>query len=204
MSRDEVAGVVFPASADGRRSTSAVGRAVVARRAARRSTRPGRWMRSTTPTGARAIWCTFAGSWKQGWHRRTRRYLLPAAGWNRCTGKCASCTRAARRPDSTACCRHLRSGSVATVTVPGTGEAESELSLPYRGERLRGGALLRRLDMWAEGGVIEPSCAEAVRTVAAHPQWLRLPGRTVVALGAGAEVGPVPVLLGWGARGDRH
>ena len=30
MSRDEVAGVVFPASADGRRSASAVGRAVAA------------------------------------------------------------------------------------------------------------------------------------------------------------------------------
>jgi hypothetical protein len=90
--------------------------------------------------------------------------------------------------------------SVATVTVPGTGEAESELSLPYHGERLRGSALLRRLETWAEGGVIEPSCADAVRTVAAHPQWLRLPGRTVVALGAGAEVGPVPALLSWGAR----
>jgi hypothetical protein len=89
---------------------------------------------------------------------------------------------------------------VATVTVPGTGEAESELSLPYHGEWLRGSALLHRLETWAEGGVIEPSCADAVRTVAAHPQWLRLPGRTVVALGAGAEVGPVPVLLGWGAQ----
>ena len=89
---------------------------------------------------------------------------------------------------------------VATVTVPGTGEAENELSLPYRGERLRGDALLRRLGTWAEDGVIEPSCADAVRTVAAHPQWLRLPGRTVAALGAGAEVGPVPALLSWGAQ----
>ena len=36
--------------------------------------------------------------------------------------------------------------------------------------------------------------------VAAHPDWLALPGRTVVMLGAAAEVGPLPVLLGWGAR----
>ncbi len=71
----------------------------------------------------------------------------------------------------------------ATVTVPGAGEAESELSLPYHGERLHGSALLRRLETWAEGGVIEPSCADAVRMVAAHPQWLRLPGRTVAVLG---------------------
>ena len=86
------------------------------------------------------------------------------------------------------------------VTVAGTGAAESELSVPYRGERLRGSALLRRLEAWVTAGVIEPSCADAVRAVAANPDWLALPGRTVVALGAGAEVGPLPVLLSWGAR----
>jgi hypothetical protein len=88
----------------------------------------------------------------------------------------------------------------ATVTVSGTGEAESELSLPYHGEWLRGGALLRRLEAWAGDGVIEPSCADAVRTVTQHPEWLRLPGRTIAVLGAGAEVGPLPSLLSWGAR----
>ena len=86
------------------------------------------------------------------------------------------------------------------VTVPGTGQAAEELSLPYRGDRLRGGALLRRLDAWVGSGVIEPSCADAVRTVAAHPEWLRLPGRTIAVLGAGAEVGPLDPLLSWGAR----
>ena len=35
--------------------------------------------------------------------------------------------------------------SVATVTVQGTGETETELSVPYHGQRLRGDALLRRL-----------------------------------------------------------
>jgi hypothetical protein len=87
-----------------------------------------------------------------------------------------------------------------TVTVPGAGPAQTELSVPYQGERLAGDALLRRLEAWVSGGVIEPSCAEAIRMVAAHPDWLALPGRTVVALGAGAEVGPLPVLLSWGAR----
>jgi hypothetical protein len=90
--------------------------------------------------------------------------------------------------------------SVGTVTVPGRQEAETELSVPYRGQRLRGNALLGRLDAWVAGGVIEPSCADAVRTVAAHPGWLRLPGRTVVVLGAGAEVGPLSALLNWGAQ----
>jgi hypothetical protein len=89
---------------------------------------------------------------------------------------------------------------VGTVTVPGTGQADDGLSLPYQGDRLRGGALLRRLETWADDGVIEPSCAAAVRTVAAHPEWLSLPGRTVAVLGAGAEVGPLTPLLSWGAR----
>ena len=49
-------------------------------------------------------------------------------------------------------------------------------------------------------GVIEPSCAEAVRAVVAHPEWLPLPGQTAVVLGAGAEIGPLSTLLSWGAR----
>jgi hypothetical protein len=89
---------------------------------------------------------------------------------------------------------------VSTVTVSGTGQAGEGLSLPYHGGGLRGDALLRRLDAWVDDGVIEPSCAAAVQTVAAHPEWLHLPGRTVVVLGAGAEVGPLSPLLSWGAR----
>ena len=89
---------------------------------------------------------------------------------------------------------------LAAVQVAGGGTAERELAVPYRGERLSGSALLRQLDAWVTAGVIEPSCADAVRAVAASPEWLALPGRTVVVLGAGAEVGPLPVLLSWGAR----
>jgi hypothetical protein len=90
--------------------------------------------------------------------------------------------------------------ALTTVEVAGTAEPEKELSLPFRGERLRGDALLRRLDTWVEGGIVEPSAAEAVRTVVAHPEWLALPDATVVVLGAGAEMGPLTALLRWGAR----
>jgi len=87
-----------------------------------------------------------------------------------------------------------------TVEVRGEAEPERELSVPYRGRRLRGDDLHRRLVAWVEAGVIEPSCADAVRTVADHPEWLALPDRTVAVLGAGAEMGPLTALLRWGAR----
>jgi hypothetical protein len=95
--------------------------------------------------------------------------------------------------------RRQASRALGTATVKGTTDPETELALPYRGERLRGDDLARRLDAWVAAGIIEPSCAAAVRAVAAHPQWLSLSGRTVVVLGAGSEIGPLPVLLRWGA-----
>jgi hypothetical protein len=85
-----------------------------------------------------------------------------------------------------------------SAEVKGEGEQERELSLPYRGERLRGDALHRQLDRWVEAGTIEPSCAEAVRLVAASPDWLDLSDHRVVVLGAGAEMGPLRALLRWG------
>ncbi len=199
MSGGGPTGVVFPASSDGRRSTSALGAGVVAD-ALRQVDNPG------------AVGAEHEGNWRSGYlahfrrlveaglvskdaalsvardglgslHQRMR--VVPADGAE--TGLETLLSAPAQR-------------SVGTVTVPGRQEAAAELSLPYRGERLRGDALLSRLDTWVAEGVIEPSCADAVRTVAAHPGWLRLPGRTVVVLGAGAEVGPLPALLNWGAQ----
>ena len=86
-----------------------------------------------------------------------------------------------------------------TVTVAGASAPRTTLELPYRGELLHGDRLAAQLDAWVADGVVEPSVATSVATVAAHPEWLSLPGRTLVALGAGSEIGPTPVLLGWGA-----
>ncbi|MFC5676545.1 hypothetical protein [Aeromicrobium endophyticum] len=87
-----------------------------------------------------------------------------------------------------------------TRTVEGAGEAETELSIPYRGQRLSGRALVDQLDRWVADGVITRSASEAVQTVQDNPQWLRLDGDTVVVLGAGAEMGPYRALLRWGAQ----
>jgi hypothetical protein len=191
--------VAFPVSADGRRSTSALGRAVVADA-----------LRPVDAAGAGAA--ERETDWRTGYLTHFRRLIEAGLGSPQdavsvARDGLASLHRRMRVTghDGTEAgldelvCAPAR-GGLATATVTGTGEAERELSVPYRGERLRGDALLRRLEAWVSAGVIEPSCADAVRAVAARPDWLALPGRTIVVLGAGAEVGPLPVLLSWGVR----
>jgi hypothetical protein len=199
MSGDEPTGVAFPVSADGRRSTSALGRAVVADA-----------LSEVDPAGA--VDAGRETDWRSGYLAHFRR-LIEAGLASRQAAVSVACDgleslhrrmRVVGPGDEETDLDALLAAPARTmpdtVTVAGAGTAERELSVPYRGERLRGGDLLRRLEAWTAEGVIEPSCAEAVRAVAAHPDWLAVPGRTVVVLGAGAEVGPLPVLLSWGAR----
>jgi len=199
VAEDEVAGVVFPVAADGRRSTSAVGRGVVAD--ALRPADQG-W----------ALSAEHETSWRTGYVTHFRRLIeagLPSrAAWLAIAHAGLDSLHARMRVTSPGG-HEAPLGSLltapalrtaATVAVHGTRTIDREFALPYRGERLRGDALARQLDAWVAAGIIEPSCASAVREVAAHPEWLRLTGKTVVVLGAGAEIGPLPVLLGWGAR----
>ena len=87
-----------------------------------------------------------------------------------------------------------------TTIVDGQGAAdEAALSVPYKGRRLTGDELHRQLDTWTDAGTIEPTFAEAIRAVAAHPDWLDLSDLTVAILGAGAEMGPLHSLSRWGA-----
>ncbi len=87
-----------------------------------------------------------------------------------------------------------------TARVAGTAEPATELALPYRGKLLRGDDLRRTVDGWVGAGVVEASVADALGAVLANPDWLRLDGRLVAVLGAGAEMGPLAPLLSWGAK----
>jgi hypothetical protein len=199
MSGGEPAGVAFPVAEDGRRSTSALGRAVVADA-----------LRPVDPAGASAA--GQEANWRTGYLAHFRELIEAGLASRQAAVSVARSgleslhrrMRAVGRDGEEAGLGTLVSAPArdgwAAVTVTGTGTAERELSVPYHGERLRGTALQRRLEAWVSDGIIEPSCAEAMRTVAARPDWLALPGRTVIVLGAGAEIGPLPVLLSWGAR----
>lgn len=89
---------------------------------------------------------------------------------------------------------------LASELIIGSERSSRQVRIPYRGKQLIGADVDRQLDDWLAHDVIEPSCAEAVRTVAAHPEWLDLSDLTFVAIGAGAQMDPVSSLLSWGAE----
>lgn len=193
------AGVDFPVAGDGRRSTSAFGRAVIAD--ALRGTDQAGSLGAERETNWRSGYLThFRRVIEAGLPSRQHALTIASDGLKSLRGRMRSAL-----PDggegaldellTTPARRRLR-----TETVAGAAEAERELALPYRGVRLRGVELARRLDAWVTAGIIEPSCADAVRAVSEHPEWLSLPGRTVAVLGGGAEIGPLPALLRWGVR----
>lgn len=192
-------GVVFPATGDGRRSTTALGRAVVADA-----------LRAVDPVGARSA--EHETDWRRGYLTHFRR-LVEAGLLSRAAaltvardGLTALHTRMRYAPPGggpdVALDAALTSTGpeppLHTATVTGAGPVERELSVPYRGQRLRGDDLRRRLDAWVDAGVVEPSFAEAVGAVLANPDWLDLRDQRVVVLGAGAEMGPLPSVLRWG------
>jgi hypothetical protein len=188
-------GVQLP-EVDGQRSSSAFGRAVIADA-----------LRAADPGAADQALAT--KDWRSGYLPHFRRLIeigLPSTAAALTSARDGLAGLHERmRYDGDAGDRPLAQAltggtDVQTVDVKGEGDRETELSLPFRGERLRGDALQRRLDSWVESGTMEPSCAEAVRTVAANPDWLDLSDRQVVVLGAGAEMGPLQAMLRWGGN----
>ena len=210
-------GVQIPRDADGRRSSSALGRAVVADA-----------LRVVDPVGARAA--EQESSWRSGYLPHLRRLVeagvgdpeaaltIARDGLDALTGRLVhvaadgeerTLARLAEAPSSDAAAAsdaapsaaslEPRTAPLRTSVVEGAGQRETAFSLPYAGRRLSGGDLLQRLDAWVAQGVVEPDCADRVRLVVAHPEWLAVPGRRVVVLGAAAEMGPLRALLRWGA-----
>ncbi|WP_430783498.1 hypothetical protein [Actinoplanes sp. G11-F43] len=183
----------FPADESGRRSSTAFGRAVVAEA-----------LRPADPAAAAAA--ERETDWRRGYLRHFKALVEVgltadgAAAYEIAEAGLAA-VRARVRYGDVSLAEALTTPperELETVEVTGTGRPETEVVLPYRGELLRGDALHRRLDAWVTAGVIEESCAEAVREVAGSPDWLDLSDQVLVAAGAGTEMGPVASVLGWG------
>jgi hypothetical protein len=86
-----------------------------------------------------------------------------------------------------------------TVTIAGRGKETPRLEVPYQGERLAGSRLIAQLHHWVERGIAEPSFAAAIEAVIEHPEWLDLSDWNIAILGAGAEFGPFETLASWRA-----
>ncbi len=191
------AGIQFPTGDDGRRSTTAVARGVVADA-----------LRAVDPVGAGEA--ERETSWRTGYVPHFRRLVdagLPSPdaarriasdGLASLRGRMRVVQGAAELPLDQ--WPRGQAPPLATAEVLGREQPARELSLPLHGARLSGDALLVQLARWAERGVVEPSVTDALRQVVEHPEWLRLDGWTVAVVGAGAEMGPTRALLRWGAR----
>ena len=191
-------GVTFPVGPDGARSTTATGRAIVADA-----------LRGVDPVGARAAEQETA--WRSRYLLHFRRLVeagvatpdawlsIAESGLEAVHSRMRVVTGAGEERPLLSLLEAHGDRALQTVEVRGSGAPAAELTLPFHGQRLRGDALTEQLDDWTRRGVLEPSAADAVMEVAVHPEWLALPGHTVAVLGAGAEMGPLPALLRWGA-----
>jgi hypothetical protein len=196
--------VDFPL-ADGRRSTSAFGRAVVADA-----------LRSVDPVGAAAA--ARETNWRQGYLEHFRRLVeaglsSPHAALTIATDGLTSIhdrlvltegeheRPLAELPDVVVgpSGGSEDSGVLVTEVVEGIGEADTALTVPYRGSRLAGDDLRRQVDRWVESGIVEPTLREAVEALLHEPGSLDPSQWTFVVLGAGSEMGPLRSLLRWGA-----
>ena len=191
-------GVSFPAGADGRRSTTRAGRTIVADA-----------LRPVDPAGA--LGAEQETAWRSGYVLHFRRLVeagvaspdawlaIADAGLDAVRRTLVVATDDGSEAPLGSLATAPAERSLGTVEMLGEAAPQTELVVPYRGRELRGAHLRTQLDEWVRHGVMEPSAAEAVGRVLDHPEWLRLEGRTVAVLGAGAEMGPLAALLRWGA-----
>jgi hypothetical protein len=191
-------GVGFPEGGDGRRSTTATGRAIFADS-----------VRQVDPQLAARIEHT--RDWRSGYLRPLHDIVLSAAliPENAVTISRHGLASAHRRftftrkGEASLLCdamRQYRQPRFGSVTVRGAAPLETELSLPYGGRRLFGDQLKAQIDRWVAEGIAEPGFAEALHLLLDNPAWLDLSDVDIAILGAGAEMGPTRSLLRWGAR----
>jgi len=197
--RAEARGIQFPVDAQGRRSSAAVGRGILAAA-----------LRVLDTPAAEA--CLGERNWRHAYPLHLRRLVeLQAALPQATVASCRAGLDAAwnglvfvRDGASMPLRQAMHDPQVPglqTLRLRGSGDsAPARWEVPYKGRRLGGDALARRIDAWLAGGIIEESNAQALHLARAHPEWFDLSDRHLVLLGAGSEAGPLAWLAGWRAN----
>lgn len=197
-SASSVSGVVFPEGGDGKRSTTATGRAIFAD-----------CVRGVDPALSARIEHT--SDWRSAYLGPVRDIIASAAMNPQAAltisreGLASAHRRFVYLRDGTqmtlpAAMATYREPGMGSVVVQGRQPRELGLTLPYRGRRLFGDDLRRQVDDWVATGIAEPGFATALHRVLDNPDWLDLTDVDFAILGAGAEMGPTRSLLRWGAR----
>jgi hypothetical protein len=197
--KPEVRGIQFPLDAAGKRSSAVVGRQILA--AALR----------VLDTQAAAL-CLAERDWRHAYPLHVRRLVeLQAAQPLHTVASCRAGLDAAWQAltfVSDGQAQPLREAMAAPRTPrlqtlhlrgPGSG-APARWEVPYKGRRLSGDALARRIDAWQAAGIVEASHAQALHLARTNPDWFDLSDRRLVLLGAGSEAGPLGWLLQWRAH----
>lgn len=191
-------GIVFPLGGDGRRSTSATGRAVFADS-----------VRRVDPALAATIEHT--ADWRSGYLGPLRDVVRVSASSADAAvaiasdglasaGRRFAFTRDGQQVPLPEAMSAYRDAGLASVVVRGSADGPDGLLVPYRGRLLGGDDLRRQADHWVTAGVAEPGLLDVVDALVANPGWFDLRDLDVVVLGAAAEMGPTQSLLRWGAN----
>lgn len=194
----DVEGVVFPTAADGRRSTTDTGRAIFAdalraanAEAAQRAEAERDWRRSYVSHARQLV--------EEAVRAPAAALAIAQAGLRSAHARLQFVRGGATCPLDDA--GRLRSGALQDEVVPGVSKGgPAPLSVPYQGRLLTGDDLRRQLDRWEADGLVEPSFAQALWRVQAHPDWFDLSDQRFALLGAQAEMAPLPWLLRWRAQ----
>jgi len=194
-----VQGVAVPVDDSGRRSTSNYAKAVLSEA-----------IGSSDPQAAAAV--LEASDWRRSYHPH---FVAAAragiASPNDANGVAqrglAAVHRMARfvcdeddQPLSTVMGAPSRGLGFDTKIVPGIPGPIPDYTVSLGGRELGEDDLRRQLERWVSSGVIEVSAAAGIEEVLDNPDWLDLSDVTIVVMGAGAELGPYPALMGLGAR----
>lgn len=191
--------VTFPRGGDGKRSTTATGRAIFADS-----------VREVDPQLSDRIEQT--KDWRKGYITPMREIVVSAAS----TPQAAiAISRAGlkstdrrftftRNGEDFTLSQEMETpsenGAIESVTVRGRASREEEFSIPFQGRRIFGADLRRQIDTWVSTGIAEPSFGQALHLVMDNPDWLDLKDTNIAILGAGAEMAPTRSLLRWGAH----